>query len=141
MTVSSHWDCSEITPAEKADDLYSATGIKDFVFELDWQMFRCKVGARNIKRVKSICTAKVSLLSIVNKGSAHDPFCHYLIRIELPPKGESSDVLLSPRELASHVSFKRVLMAKRALFIGTKSDYEKLQTSCFLTDEALKNVA
>lgn len=138
MSTDFPWQSSEKSPAEKADELYSANGLKDFIFELDWEMFRCKVGARNTKKVKSICTAKVALLSIVNKGSAHDPFYHYLIRVQLPPLGESIDVLLSPSQFSSHTSFKRVLMAKRTLFTGTKGDYGKLVTSYFLTDEVLR---
>ncbi|MFA7268859.1 MAG: hypothetical protein WC073_05905 [Sterolibacterium sp.] len=113
--------------AHEAAALFSSHGQRDFVFSSGERMYRCKVaGPKNRLRIKCICTAEVELIGIEQVGVAPDTCCHYQFRVRLPEEDRSSELILAPGQLVSLYRFKGALLGRRALFCGTKSDFEKL---------------
>ncbi len=56
---------------------------------------------------------------------------HYVLEVIDTESGESLDIFVTPRELASHALMKRVLLNKRVFYSSTKIKHDELLSSLF----------
>ncbi|MDP3008977.1 MAG: hypothetical protein Q8N30_07905 [Methylococcales bacterium] len=125
-----------VNAKDKAVQLYAHCKKSDFLYKHENQLYRYKMKPNGGFKIKKLCTAYPEFIKAVNKGNDEKPNWHYLFKVHSHlGRTWDSEILMSPRNLSSNVTFKRALLSVfGALFTGTKDDFDAFAMAAMFDD-------